>query len=230
MHTAHRTPIVGLTGRSSRDIETDLVVIPVFEDDDLSDESELDAASGGEIGRARSRGEFKGKPFDLFMTPVSGWKSPRVTLIGAGRRKDCSGDTLRRIAVTAGLGARTRRIPRIAIVYRPGTPVSPEVAAQALAEGAILANFEGASYQTVEQPRPWVESVELRVAGDAAALERGLERGRVLGECSNIARALSNEPGNNLTPTLQNVLLAMAGELVEELKELGVKVEERWDR
>jgi leucyl aminopeptidase len=80
--------------------------------------------------------------------------------------------------------------------------VAPEIAAQVLAEGVILANFEGASYQTVEQPRPWVESVEIRVAGESAALERALERGRVLGECSNIARSLSNEPGNSLTPSV----------------------------
>jgi leucyl aminopeptidase len=200
MHTAHRTPAVSLTGRASREIEADLLVIPVFEDDDLSDESELDAASGGDIGHARGRGEFKGKPYDLFITPVRGWKAPRVALIGAGSRKDCSTETLRRIAVTAGLAARTRRIPRIAILFRPGTSVAAENAVQVLAEGFVLANFEGASYQTVEPPRPWVESVEIRVTGDSGALDRALERGRVLGECSNLARALSNEPGNNLTP------------------------------
>ena len=141
MHTVHRTPTVGLTTRSSRDIQTDLLVIPVFEDDDLADESELDGASGGDIAKARTRGEFKGKLFDLFITPVRGWKAPRVALIGAGPRKDCSTDTLRRIAVTAGLGARQRRIPNLAIVHRPGTSVTPAQAAQALAEGVVLANF-----------------------------------------------------------------------------------------
>ena len=219
MHTVHRTPTVGLTTRSSRDIQTDLLVIPVFEEDDLADESELDAASGGDIGQARTRGEFKGKLFDLFITPVRGWKAPRVALIGAGARKDCSTDTLRRIAVTAGLGARQRRIPRIAIVHRPGTSVTPEQAAQALAEGVVLANFEGASYQTVEQPRPWVEAVELRVAGESAAIEQALERGRVLGECSNMSRELSNEPGNNLTPR------EFADRGARIAKDAGLKVE-----
>ena len=200
MHTAYRTPAVALTSRSSRDIASDLLVIPVFEDDDLSDEPELDSASGGDIAGARTRGEFKGKLYDLFLTPVRGWNTPRVALIGAGTRKGCSADTLRRLAITAGLAARQRRIARLAIVHRPGAPVSPEQAAQVLAEGAILANFEGASYQTVEQPRPWIEQVEIRVGGESAAVEKALERGRVLGECSNMSRALSNEPGNNLTP------------------------------
>ncbi len=219
MHTVHSTPTVGLTTRSSRDIETDLLVIPVFEDDDLADESELEAASGGDIALARGRGEFKGKLFDLFITPVRGWKAPRVMLIGAGSRKDCSTDSVRRIAVTAGLAARQRRIPRIAIVHRPGTSVTSEQAAQVLAEGVVLANFEGASYQTVEQPRPWVESVELRVAGESKALERALERGRVLGECSNLSRALSNEPGNSLTPR------EFADRGAKIAKDAGLKVE-----
>jgi leucyl aminopeptidase len=219
MHTAYRTPAVALTGRSSRDITSDLLVIPVFEDDDLSDEPELDSASGGDIGGARTRGEFKGKLYDLFITPVKGWRTPRVALIGAGSRKDCSTDTLRRLAITAGLAARQRRIPRIAIVHRPGTQVPPEQAAQVLAEGAILANFEGASYQTVEQPRPWVEQVEIRVGAESAAIEKALERGRVLGECSNMSRALSNEPGNNLTPR------EFADRGARIAKDAGLKVE-----
>ena len=219
MHTVHRTPTVALTTRSSRDIDTDLLVIPVFEDDDLADEPELDAASGGEIGRVRTRGEFKGKAFELFITPVRGWKAPRIALIGAGSRKSFTPDTLRRIAITAGLGARQRRVLRIAIVHRPGTSVSPEQAAQVLAEGVILANFEGASYQTVEPHRPWVDAVELRVGGESTAVEAALERGRVLGECSNMARTLANEPGNSLTPRV------FADRGAEIAKAAGLKVE-----
>ncbi len=219
MHTVHKTPAVSVTTRSSRDIDTDLLIFPVFEDDDLADEPELDAASGGDIGRIRARGEFKGKAYDLFITPVSGWKTGRIALVGAGQRKDCTPERLRRVATTVALAARQRRIPRIAIVHRPGTPATPEQAAQALAEGAILANFEGASYQTVEPPRPFVESVELRVGGESAAIERAVERGRVLGECSNLARELSNEPGNSLTPRV----FADRGSAIA--KAAGLKVE-----
>ena len=52
----------------------------------------------------------------------------------------------------------------------------------------------------VDPPRVWLDSVNLRVGGDSNAVERGVERGRVLGECTNLARELSNEPANNLTP------------------------------
>jgi leucyl aminopeptidase len=89
---------------------------------------------------------------------------------------------------------------RMAIVVHPGAHVSPADAAQALAEGAFLANFETASYKTVDPPRVWLDSVTLRVGGDANAVDRGAERGRVLGECTNLARELANEPSNTLTP------------------------------
>jgi leucyl aminopeptidase len=89
---------------------------------------------------------------------------------------------------------------RMAIVVHPGAHVSPGDAAQALAEGAFLANFEAASYKTVDPPRVWLDSVTLRVGGDANAVDRGAERGRVLGEYTNLARELANEPANTLTP------------------------------
>ena len=200
MQIVHQTLSVAVTAGPSRDIDTDLLVFPVLDDDNLAEEPDLDQASGGEISAARRRGEFKAKPFELFITTVRGWKAPRVALVGLGSRKEFSIDRLRRAASTAGLAARQRGMTRMAIVVHPGAHVSPADAAQALAEGAFLANFEAASYKTVDPPRVWLDSVTLRVGGDANAVDRGAERGRVLGECTNLARELANEPSNTLTP------------------------------
>jgi leucyl aminopeptidase len=76
--------------------------------------------------------------------------------------------------------------------------------AQAVAEGLTLAEFNGGTYKTVE-PAPtgspaWTILVE--GSGDVpAAVSAAVARGRVLGDCSNLARDLANEPGNTLTPT-----------------------------
>src|SRR5687768_9602859 len=96
MHTVHKTPAIALTSRASQDLDADLLVLPVFEDDDLADEAGLDEATGGEVAAARARGEFRGKPYDVFVTPLRGWKASRVALIGVGPRKDFSSDKLRR--------------------------------------------------------------------------------------------------------------------------------------
>ena len=202
MHTVHKTPAVTVTAKATRDLDADLLIIPVFEDDDLADEGELDTASGGEYTRARSRGEFTGKPFEQFLTPVAPgtWKARRALLVGAGGRKDFTAERLRRIATIGGLAARQRRMTSMAIASRPADGVKGDRAAQALVEGAILANFEGMSYKTAE-PRPvWLERVELRLPIGSPDPAQALERGRILGEYTNVARALSNEPGNILTP------------------------------
>jgi leucyl aminopeptidase len=219
MHTVHRTPSVALTTRAARDIDTDLLVIPVFEDDTLDDLGDLDAASGGEVSRARARGEFKAKAYEVFSTPVASWKAARVMLIGAGPHKDATPDRFRRLASAAGLIARQRRLTRLAVLFRPGTAVPPQKAAQVIAEGAVLANFEGASYKTSDPPRVWLDAVEIGVGESTAAIEQALERGRILGEASNMARELANEPGNSLTPRV------FADRAVQVAKAAGLAVD-----
>jgi leucyl aminopeptidase len=200
MLTAHHTPALTLTTSSSRDIETDVLIFPVFEDDPLKDETDLDSASGGELAAALARREVTGKAYALFSTAVRGWKSPRVLLVGAGPRAGFTADGLRRAAIAGGLAARDRGQARIALIHRGGTSVTPEQAAQVLAEGAVLSNFDGASYKTNDTKRVWLTAVQLRVGAQSAAIEAAMERGRVLGECTNLARTLSNEPSNTLTP------------------------------
>jgi leucyl aminopeptidase len=219
MLTVHQTPAFSLTTSSARDIEADVLALPVFEDDTLEDETDLDPASGGEIAAALSRREVTGKLYELFLAPLRGWKAPRVLLIGAGRRAECSPERLRRAAIAAGLAARDRGVTRIALIHRAGTNVTPEQAAQVLAEGAVLSNFAAASYKTGDTRRVWLTAVQLRVGPSSAALETALERGRVLGECTNMARALSNEPSNRLTPRV------FADRAAALAKEAGLSVE-----
>ena len=64
------------TARTTRDLETDLLIIPVFEDDTLSDEPDLDRASGGEYTAARRRGEFSGTLYEQLFTSLGGGLVP----------------------------------------------------------------------------------------------------------------------------------------------------------
>ena len=202
MYMVHKLPALAVTARATRDLAADLLIIPVFEDDDLTDERDLDRVTRGEYGRARSSGEFTGKPFEQLAVSIDAdkWKTRRALLVGAGARKDFTAERLRRIAIVGGLAARQRRLTGIAIAARSVDGVPAARAVQVLAEGATLANYDGTSYKTAEQPRAWLERVELRVAGASGDAAEAIERGRVLGECTNIARELSNEPGNVLTP------------------------------
>ena len=114
----HKTPAVTATARKTRDLDADLLIIPVFEDDNLSDEPDLDRASGGEYAGARQRREFSGKPFEQLFTPLSGrWMEAAARIVGRRRRAEA---TSRPSASggsrpSAGSSARQRRFGSIAI-------------------------------------------------------------------------------------------------------------------
>jgi hypothetical protein len=108
-------------------VEADLLVVPAFEGDDFADLAGLDAATGGEAGRAITNHEFSGKPYELFLTPVThNWKARRVALVGAGPRARFDADLARRVATTGVLAARARRISRVVVLFRTsGDPSHP---------------------------------------------------------------------------------------------------------
>jgi leucyl aminopeptidase len=201
MQTHHRTPAVAVIARSAHELDADVLVIPVFEADGFSDEPTLDAATGGELGQAIGRGEFTGKPYEVLFASLAaaGWKTGRAAFVGVGQLTDLTSDRLRRMAATGALAARQRRLTRVAVLHRAGTAVRDDEAAQAMTEGVTLANFEVGAYKTADDRLSWLEAVQIRIPG-ASGLEAAVARGRVLGECTNLARELANEPGNSLTP------------------------------
>jgi len=217
MQTAWNTPILNLTTRTVSEIESDLLVAPAFLDQE-HDQSDLDRVAQGEIGRARARGEFTGKLYEVFVTALPGAGTPRLVLVGAGKRSELTRDQVRRIATVGALAARQRRLGSVAMLGF-GEVLPPADQAQALAEGVVLANYDGSSLKTSGPPVSWLASVTIAVAGTAGDLAAAIERGRVLGECTNQARALANLPSNELTPS------AFADRAVEIAEQAGVKVQ-----
>jgi hypothetical protein len=78
-------------------------------------------------------------------------------------------EQLRRAATIGGLAARQRRFGNIAVVVRSSSAVPVSQAVQVLAEGAVLANYEGTSYKTSDDSIAWLDRVDIRVADDATA-------------------------------------------------------------
>jgi len=185
-------------------VEVDLLVVPFFEGDPPDAVPGLDGATAGELGRALATKEFQAKRYELFATPVSdrSWSARRLFVIGAGRRGDEPTDVMRKLAVAAGLAARQKRAGSVAFAIRGDG--DPAACAQAVAEGLTLAEFDGGTYKTTEPAPPPVPLWNVHVAAgrhmpDDSIASR-IARGRILGESSNLARGLANEPGNTLTP------------------------------
>jgi leucyl aminopeptidase len=184
-------------------LDAELLVVPWFEGDAPSAVRDLDAATGGDISRAVASKELTGSAFEIFMTAVADptWRARRVVLVGAGRAGAYTPEAARHVAAAAGLSVRTRRVRRAAFVVRGAG--DPAALAQAAAEGVTLAEFNVGSYKTDDDaasPPAWTIAL-IEQSGDV--LQRVITaagRGRVLAECTNLARELANEPANTLTP------------------------------
>ncbi len=152
---------VALTPDKPGNVDTDLLFVPAFEGESLAAAvTGLDEASGGAVGEAGERGEFRGRAFELFVTPVNGWKARRVALIGAGKASDFGTERLRKVATAAALAARTRRVKRMAFLNRGGG--EPAAAVQAITEGLMLAAFSGDIYKSGERCAPPLEKAARR--------------------------------------------------------------------
>jgi leucyl aminopeptidase len=148
-----------------------------------------------------------------------GVKSARLLLVGAGKREKFDSAVLRKIAGAALRYLKSRGAKQFAFVLRENEAV--ETAAQAVAEGALTANFESDKYKTDKKDAKSVDSIAVTgfPESDRAAAEKGLGRGRVIADSQNFARDLINEPSNKLTPkTLAEKAEAMA-------KQAGLSVE-----
>jgi leucyl aminopeptidase len=190
------------TGGPLSAIDADLLIVPWFQDD-APDWSGLGAASGGELPRAITSKEFQAKAFELFLTPVAdrNWRPRRLALVGGGCGERGT-DLMRKLATVAGLAARQKHVVRAAFAVR-GTGDAAALA-QAVSEGLTLAEFHGGTYKTSDPPpaAPPSWTIVALDADDRAlrAACGAVARGRILGECTNLARELANEPGNALTP------------------------------
>lgn len=213
MTSAETPPIACRFGAPSSAV-ADLLVLPWFEGQAAASIEGLDAAASGEVSRALGSGEFSGRPYELFVTPLvnSEWAPRRVALVGAGQESTFTAGLARRLATAAALAARGRRVATLAFVVRPGQAAPSgdvDVAGfvQAVAEGLTLAEFTGTTYQTGESklgPAPSFTIVIPDLSDTSpespARIEGAVSRGHVLGQASNLARELANEPGNTLTP------------------------------
>src|SRR4051794_8895184 len=93
-------PSIRLLTGDPASIDTDLLVLPVFEGEAATSVWQgLDAATAGEVTRAEGSGEIRGRLFDLFITPAgaAGWKARRVLLAGAGKPADFDTERLRKL-------------------------------------------------------------------------------------------------------------------------------------
>jgi leucyl aminopeptidase len=203
-------------------IETEALVTYVFDDNDgpQGRVADLDQFTGGLLSRLNKGGELTGKLLETTLVHApANLKAARLLLIGAGKREQFNGPTLRKVAGVALRYLKTRSVHNFVFVLRENG--ATEENAQTVVEGFLAADFETDKYKTDKKKDRFIDSAAITGFADAekAAVEKGISRGRTIGEAQNFARDLVNEPSNKLTPKI----LAEKAEAMA--KEAGLAVE-----
>ncbi len=190
-------------------VECDVLILLGFEKDSprgplLARANEL---TGGWVEDVYAGGEFSGKALEAAMLHrPAGLKARRLLLAGAGKPPA----DLRRAIGAAIRHVKPKGSADVAIALdRAGD-------APAIAEGALLGNYEPDRYRTDKRDTKPIDRLRLIAAGlDEAAVRRA----EIVAGAQNFARDLANEPANRMTPT---VLAERARQLAGEA---GVGIE-----
>jgi len=187
------------------EVDAEGLAVAVFKDEkaDSGLLKTLDKAVAGMIADVINSEEFAAKEGETAYFHVSGagLKARRLLLIGCGERASYKSAQITQMAGAAARFLRSKNVKTIAIAPRADGDV--ERVAQTAGVGAVMGIFEPDKYRTKEKEKRELKSVTLVVEGaDKKAVQRGADRGRIIGESINFTRDLANEPGGHLTPTI----------------------------
>src|ERR1700687_5861234 len=172
-------------------IETEALVTYAFEQEKPIDSAlmALDAATGGAISKLAASGELTGKMLEVTLLHYpQGLAAQRLLILGAGKKDKFGTVELRKLAGAAVRTLKSKQVKGVTfLVQEKDRRVE---AAQAVVEGFILANFDSDKHKT--DKKPGNEITAAAIAGweesSRADADRGVERGRIIGEYQNFAR------------------------------------------
>jgi leucyl aminopeptidase len=143
---------------------------------------------------ALAGGEFSaGSCETLLLHQPAGLAAKRLLVVGLSK---ATAHELRKAAGTAIRFAKPRKIREVALVA-PDDLGDSFLVERALAEGAILANYDSDTYKSDRVDRS-LDSVQILSDGKTGGVAEGI----LIADAQNFARTLVNEPGNYLTPTI----------------------------
>lgn len=146
----------------------------------------------------------------LVLTPGQKEAPRHIILMGMGKASEFTAEKARRLAGKAFKEARKLKAPGLAIGCAGIMDKLDSLElGRALAEGVSLAAYKFDKYISDSKENPVKEVI---IQGEGASLE-GINQGLALAEATNLARRLTDEPANVMTPA----------HLAREAEEAGAK-------
>lgn len=213
--------VIGHT-KSSTDSDAQALAVAVFKGEkaDAGLLKTLNAAIGGSIAEAINSEEFTGKENETAYFHVNGGKLKfkRLLLVGCGERDSYKSAQVTQMAGTSTRFLRGKNVQDIAIA--PRSDDDAERVAQTVVVGGVMGLFEPDKYRTKDKEKREIKSITVVIEdADKKAVERGVDRGLIIGESINFTRDMANEPGGYMTPTI------MADRAKRVAKEFGLSID-----
>ena len=199
MHAPYEVPRISVGNTPLPSVDTDLIIVPVAQDRVGDALSKVDASVADDVRSALERGEFGGKPAEIYTsrTPSQGWNASRVVFVGGGNRCEMAAERFRRMATAAARVAHHQKRARIAWADLEPGALAAAARIDIVAEGIVLANFDNGVHKSRNDQQFFIREAIILTSENAADAAK---YGRGIGEAINAARVLINEPGNYLTP------------------------------
>ena len=226
MTAPYEVPRISVSSAPLHTADTDLIIVPIAQDQAAAALSSLDPAMADDVRSAIERGEFRGKPYEIYVarTPAQGWRASRVVCVGGGPRSEMAVERFRRMASAAAQVARHQRRAKIAWAdVEPGV-LAASARVETIAEGIVLANFDNGFHKSRNDQQFFIKDAAILTSESVA---QAAVNGQQMGESINAARLLINEPANVLTPRVMAdkaaALASVDGVTVEILDEKQVE-------
>lgn len=174
-----------------------------------------------EISELLKRKEFSGE-FGEFaeISTLKKLNSKKIFLAGFGKKKKFSSEIFRCIGANSALMAKNSGAKNFAIAFNELIPLEKfSEFFQALAEGAILSQYQFSKYKTLDlnKAKSLNEIIFLTSEKQFNEAKKAVEIGKILSNASFIARDLVNEPASGKTPAV------LAKKITEICKENKIK-------
>jgi leucyl aminopeptidase len=195
-----------VTTNAPTTVETDCVAVAVFEQGELSPSAmTINDQSDGYIKQVIARGDIKGKAGQtLLLHDVAGVSSPRILLVGCGKKGETTENNfnsaitaMTKVLNTSGASDANSCLAEITIHSRSH---HWKVRQTAITAESALYKYTQTKSDVKPQDNP-LERLTFMTSEDIQQTELAAQTGNAIANGMNLARELSNLPGNVCTPT-----------------------------
>ena len=199
--------------KSPLELKSDLIVLGLFDEKTQKCDvfKSIDTALGKTLSNYVLKAEqFKPKFLSQYELPTLGKiDTPKILIVGLGEKDKFTTDKLRQVSMSVIKKIKTLKNVAVATIAIPMINET-KTDSQVITEGLILGGYSFDKYKSEKKPNT-LKTIYL-YTNETNDAKKGIQKGEILGEVTNMARNLCNEPAQYATPTkLAQIATEIAG-------------------